>query len=88
MNHDKKGAPKYDFVYQAPNSKYKREISKKWTLKKWTHYFFDDVINIAKFDSNLLKINKKSYIYIDIYYIAYITIKNSDYVKDKPVNPY
>ena len=34
------------------------------------------MINIKKFDSNLLKIGKKSYKNIGIYYIAYITIKN------------
>ena len=32
-------------------------------------------INIAIFNSNLLKIDKKSYKVIDIYYIGYITIK-------------
>ena len=31
--------------------------------------------NIEEFDSNLLKIDKKSYKDIDIYYIGYITIK-------------
>ena len=34
------------------------------------------MINIKKFDSNLLKIGKRSYKNIGIYYIAYITIKN------------
>ena len=33
------------------------------------------MINIEKFDSNLLKINKKSYKSVGIYYIGYITIK-------------
>ena len=38
------------------------------------------MINIEKFDSNLLKINKKSYKSVGIYYIGYITIKRiSDY---------
>ena len=38
------------------------------------------MIYIEKFDSNLLKINKKSYKSIGIYYIGYITIKRiSDY---------
>ena len=50
-------------------------------------YFFDDMINIANFDPNLLKIDKKSYKNIDIYYIGYITMKDSDYVKSKCVNP-
>ena len=38
-------------------------------------YFFNGTINIKIFDSNLLKIAKKSYKNIDIYYIRYITIK-------------
>ena len=38
-------------------------------------YFFNDTINIKIFDSNLLKIAKKSYKNIDIYYIRYITKK-------------
>ena len=38
------------------------------------------MINIEKFDSNLLKKNKKSYKSVGIYYIGYITIKRiSDY---------
>ena len=41
-------------------------------IKNRTNYFYNDVINI---DSNLLKIDKKSYKDIDIYYIGYITIK-------------
>ena len=33
------------------------------------------MINIKNFHSNLLKIDKKSYKDIDIYYVGYITIK-------------
>ena len=54
---------------------------KEINIKYRTYYFFDDMINIKDFDSNLLKIDKKSYKNIDIYYIGYITMKNSDYVK-------
>ena len=46
-----------------------------------TYYFFDDMTNIKDFDSNLLKIDKKSYKNIDIYYFGYITLEDSDYVK-------
>ena len=49
-------------------------------------YFFDDIINIKDFDSNLLKIDKKSYKNIDIYYIGYITMKDFDYVKVNSVS--
>ena len=30
-------------------------------IKNRTYYFFNDMINIKNFDSNLLKIDKKSY---------------------------
>ena len=40
-----------------------------------TYYFYNDGINIEEFNSSLLKIDKKSYKDIDIYYIGYITIK-------------
>ena len=44
-------------------------------IKNRIYYFFNDKINIKNFNSNLLKIDKKSYKDIDIYYIEYITIK-------------
>ena len=45
------------------------------------------MINIKDFVSNLLKIDKKSYKNIDTYYIGYITLKDSDYVKINNVSP-
>ena len=45
------------------------------------------MINIKDFDPNLLKIGKKAYKSIDVYYIGYITMKNSDYVEINSVNP-
>ena len=47
-------------------------------IKNRTYYFYNDIINIKKFDSNLLKIDKKSYKDIGIYNIGYITIKKID----------
>ena len=44
-------------------------------IKNWSYYFYNGIINIEEFDSNLLKIDKKSYKDIYIYYIGYITIK-------------
>ena len=44
------------------------------------------MINIENFDSNLLKIEKKSYKNIDIYYIGYITMKDFVCVKINSVN--
>ena len=56
-------------------------IIKEINIKNRTYYFFDDIINIKDFDSNLLKIDKKSYKNIDIYYIGYISMKDSGYAK-------
>ena len=46
-------------------------------IKNRTYYFYNDIINIEEFNSSLLKIDKKSYKDIDIYYIGYITIKKT-----------
>ena len=47
-------------------------------IKNQNYYFYNDIINIEELDSNLLKIDKKSYKDIDIYCIGYITIKEID----------
>ena len=45
------------------------------------------MVNINNFNSSLLKIGRKSYKNIDIYYIGYITIKSiSDYESINSVN--
>ena len=49
--------------------------TKELNIKNQTYYFFNDMINIKMFESNLLKIDKKPYKEIDIYYIGYITVK-------------
>ena len=60
---------------------------KEINIKNRTCYFFDDMISIEDFDLNLRKIDKKSYKNINFYYIGYITMKDSDYVKINSVNP-
>ena len=46
------------------------------------------MINIKNFESNLLKIEKKSYKNTDIYYIRHITMKNiGSYESIHSVNP-
>ena len=47
-------------------------------IKNRTYYFYNDMINIKKFDSNLLKMDKKSYKDIGIYNIGYIMVKKID----------
>ena len=59
---------------------------KEINIKNQTYYFFDDMINIEGFDPSLLKTDKKSYKNVNIHYIDYITMKDSDYVKIKSVN--
>ena len=63
-------------------------VVKQIDIKNRTYYFYNDMINIKKFDSNLLKIDKKSYKDIGIYNIGYITIKKIDnYENIYSVNP-
>ena len=44
-------------------------------IKNRNYYFYNGIINLKKFESKLLKIDKKSYKDIGIYNIGYITIK-------------
>ena len=44
-------------------------------IKNRTYYFYNDIIYLESFKSNLLKLDKKSYRDIGIYNIGYITIK-------------
>ena len=59
---------------------------KQINIKNRTYYFFDDIINVKEFDSSLLKIDKKSYKNIGIYYIRYITTKDFDNININSVN--
>ena len=53
-----------------------------------TYHFFNDMINVKDFDSNLLKIDKTSYKNIYIYYTVYKTMKIIiDYESIHSVNP-
>ena len=57
-------------------------------IKNRTYYFYNDQINLKDFDARLLKIDKKDYNEIDIYYIGYVTIKKiGDYNNINSVNP-
>ena len=64
--------------------------NKEINTKNRTYYLFNYMINIEKFNPDLLKIDKKSYksIIIGIYFIGYITTKHSDYVKINSANPF
>ena len=61
---------------------------KQLNIKNQTYYFFNDMININNFQSNLLTIDKKSHKDVDIYYIGYITIKKfGDCENIRSLNP-
>ena len=62
--------------------------TKELNINNETYYFLDDMIDIRNFHSNLLKIDKKLYEDIDIYYIGYITIKKfNDCENIRSINP-
>ena len=61
---------------------------KQINIKNLTYIFYNDIIDLKDFEPNLLKIDKKSYKNINIYYIGYITIKKiDDYESVYSVNP-
>ena len=48
---------------------------KQININNRTYYFNNNQINLKDFDASLLKIDKKDYKDIDIYYIGYVTLK-------------
>ena len=44
-------------------------------LKSKTYYFYNDLIKLFDFDLNMLKLDKKTFKGINIYYIEYVTKK-------------
>ena len=64
------------------------ETIKEINIKNRTYYFYNDIIDIKTFDSNNLKLDKKTYKDLDIYNIGYVTIKKIGYGYDiNSVNP-
>ena len=62
--------------------------TKQINIKNQTYYFYNDITDLKDFDAKLLKIDKKPYKNIDIYYIEYIAIKKIDnYESIFSVNP-
>ena len=51
---------------------------KQINIKSRTYYFYNDRVDLKNFDAKLLKIDKKDYNEIDIYYIGYVTVKKID----------
>ena len=62
--------------------------TKQINIKNRTYYFYNDQIDSKDFDPRLLKIDKKDYNEIDIYYIGHVTTKKiGDYNNINSVNP-
>ena len=62
--------------------------TKQINIENRTYYFYNDQIYLKDFDAKLLKIDKKDYNEIDIYYIGYVAIKKiGDYNIINSVNP-
>ena len=75
INHDKKQLLEKVLFFKQQFTEHIKMTVKSISTKNQTYYFFNNMINIKNFDSNLLKIDKKAYKNIDIYYTGYITIK-------------
>ena len=60
-------------------------ITKQTNIKNRTHYFYNDLIKLFYVDPNMLKLDKKTFKGINIYYIGYVT-KKEEY-KINSVNP-
>ena len=61
---------------------------KQINIKNHSYYFYGDIINLKDFDASLLKVSKKDYREIDIYYINYVNIKKFANCKNiNSVNP-
>ena len=50
-------------------------ITKHMNIKSRTYYFYNDLMTFFDFDSNMLKLDKKTFKGINIYYIGYVTKK-------------
>ena len=51
-------------------------VTKQLDIKNRKYYYFNDLIWLHEFNPNLLKLDKKSFKDMNIYYIGYVTKKN------------
>ena len=56
-------------------------------IKNRTHYFYNDLINLSNFKANDLKLDKKAWKDIDIYYIGYVDKDKTPEWNVNSVNP-
>ena len=59
--------------------------TKEINIKNYTYYFYNYIVELKTFDSNDLKLDKKTYKGLDIYNIGYVT-KISDFYDVNSVN--
>ena len=60
---------------QRLKQKFIEHVNGSKTTKSRTYYFYNDLINLKNLDPNLLKLDKKESMNINIYYIGYVTKK-------------
>ena len=56
-------------------------------IKNRTYYFYNDLINVLNFEASNLKLDKKSWKNIDIYYTGYVDKDKPTQWKVNSVNP-
>ena len=61
--------------------------TKQLNIKNRTYYFYNDLINVLNFEASNLKLNKKTWKDIDIYYIGYVDKDKPSDWKVNSVNP-
>ena len=61
--------------------------TKQLDVKNRTYYFYNDLINVLNSEAGNLKINKKTWKDIDIYYIGYVDKNKPSDWKVNSVNP-
>ena len=61
--------------------------TKEVNIKNRTYYFYNDIIDLKTFDSDNLKVDKKTYKDLDIFNIGYVTIKMIGDCYVNSVNP-
>ena len=60
--------------------------AKQLNIKNRTYYFYSDLINVLNFEPINLKLDKKTWKDIDIYYIGYVDKNKQDWCVNS-VNP-
>ena len=45
--------------------------TKEINIKNRTYFYYNDIIDLDEFDASKIKVDKKDFNYIDIYYLGY-----------------